>query len=286
MSSSSGSPSTSRASSESLPEVPLAKNNPSKAARQAKASTTDAGNRNEGTDPHWAYKPPSGAVLLDSSAELGEFDWDALNADEDNELWLIRLPDGLKPKYLENAQLEVPSGSSKAGTAKLGTIQRKRMAYDVWSVGGGDSRADPGDEKAGTSVCGEEIKGISCLLPRRTKKGKLYAAPRAIARTLVVAAQEAAPTPAESTPTTYKNPPREIYPQERLKHAFVPYGAGFKKPEEGAEEVEKMEVDSSPTKEKEVQDEDEKPKKDKSKKRKGEEGAAESPKKKKKVKTS
>ncbi|KAF7294636.1 hypothetical protein MIND_01000200 [Mycena indigotica] len=255
MSSSSAASSSSRASSEDLPEhLPLAKGNKSKAAQKAKQA--DAG-RNEGVDENWAYKPPPGAVLLDTSADLGEFDWDALNADEDNELWLIRIPDGVKPKYLESAELHVPKEAGK--TAKIGTIPRKRMAYDVWTLGESDETELP--------VCGEEIKGVSCLLPRRSKKGRLYAAPKAIARTLVIAAQEATPT---GSMPVYQNPPREMHPKELLKHSFVPYGAGFGKRKTGEqEEVEQPKVVE----------------KIRSKKRKGDEGT-ETPKKKKKTKAS
>ncbi|KAJ7063621.1 hypothetical protein C8F01DRAFT_85447 [Mycena amicta] len=277
MSSSSAASSSSRASSEDLPEVPLAKNNKSKAAQKAKKSATDADpGRNEGIDVDWAYKPPPGAVLLDSSADVGQFDWDALNADEENELWLIRIPAGVKPKYLESAQLELPKEAvrDRTKTAKMGSIQRKRVAYDVWTVGDDVSDDLP--------IGGEEIKGISCLLPRKSKKGRLYAAPKAIARTLVVAAQEARPTLESTSPSVYKNPPREMHPKELLKHAFVPYGAGFGKAVEDAP----MEVEAeSKEKEKKTKEVDTEEKKVKTKKRKGE-GGTESPKKSKKVKVS
>ncbi|KAF7305228.1 hypothetical protein MKEN_01238000 [Mycena kentingensis (nom. inval.)] len=307
-SSASGSPSSSRASSESLPEVPLAKNNKSTAAQKAKNKKPSAG-RNEGIDADWAYKPPAGAVAIESAADLGEFDWDALNEDEDNEVWLIRIPEGLKPKHLESAQLKLPSSDADK-TAKLGMIQRKHVAYDVWSVG-----KDVPEE---LPIGGEEVKGLSCLLPRKSKKGRLYAG--SIARTLVVAAQEARPTPdAASTPipNVYKNPPRETYPKELLTHSFVPYGAkrpettvvpadvemdvdvdaepSQRKPKKSkSKPVEDVDMDAPPPpssvkketkKSKDVGEGDDAPeKKSKSKKRKTADGD-ESPKKSKKVKT-
>ena len=30
---------------------------------------------NEGTDPHWAYMPPPGAMLADHDVDAGEFEW-------------------------------------------------------------------------------------------------------------------------------------------------------------------------------------------------------------------
>jgi len=55
--------------------------------------------RNEGVDVNWAYKPPQGAVLIDSKEEdAGQFDWDAVNDDEDVELCLIRIPEAVSGK--------------------------------------------------------------------------------------------------------------------------------------------------------------------------------------------
>ncbi|KAJ7475316.1 hypothetical protein B0H11DRAFT_2428349 [Mycena galericulata] len=100
----------------------------------------------------------------------------------------------VKPKHLETAQLELPTAAKRDSkkTVKLGMLQRKHMAYDIWSVGA----EAPEDVPVG----GEEVKAISCLLPRKSKKGKLYAAPTPIARTIVMAAQDAKPTPDTSNP--------------------------------------------------------------------------------------
>jgi hypothetical protein len=222
----------------------------------------------------------------------------------------------VKPKYLETAQLEFPSGAKRdsAKSAKLGMLQRKHIGYDIWSVGD--------DEPEELPVAGEEIKGLSCLLPRKSKKGKLYAgeynfslqipsnafatlAPTPIARTIVMAAQPVKPTPDPSATTSssnarpvYKNPPRESHPTELLTHKFTPYGAADADAEEGpARATTPMEVDAEVLvpetpepaakskkggkKEKEKDKGDDK--KSKGKKRKGEEG--ESPKKPKKAKT-
>ena len=67
----------------------------------------------------------------------------------------------LKPKHLENVQLELPSSSK---TTRIGAIDRKSTAYDVWALG--DDEAD--------AVGGDELRVVSCLLPRRKKGGKLY----------------------------------------------------------------------------------------------------------------
>jgi hypothetical protein len=54
--------------------------------------------KNEGDDPHWAYEPPEGAVLLDHTVDVGAFEWDALKDDDDAEMWLIRVPDSVRSR--------------------------------------------------------------------------------------------------------------------------------------------------------------------------------------------
>lgn len=66
----------------------------------------------------------------------------------------------IKPKYLEDVKIEFPSSSSK----RVGILQRKHTAFDVWNLGDDDNQ----------EIVGEEIKGVSCLLPRKNKKGELY----------------------------------------------------------------------------------------------------------------
>lgn len=66
----------------------------------------------------------------------------------------------VKPKHLENMSIDLSSSSC------VGTLERKRAAFDLWTIGG-ESEGD-------APIGGEEIKDIVCLLPRKSKKGKLY----------------------------------------------------------------------------------------------------------------
>jgi hypothetical protein len=70
----------------------------------------------------------------------------------------------VKPKYLENLQLDKPISSVSPQSALVGILKRKHMTFDIWSVGDGDDQP----------VGGEELKDLSCLLPRKKKNGKLY----------------------------------------------------------------------------------------------------------------
>ncbi|KAF8835782.1 hypothetical protein BDN67DRAFT_937572, partial [Paxillus ammoniavirescens] len=168
--------------------------------------------KNEGDDPHWAYEPPAGAVLLDHTIESKPFEWDAIKDDEDTEIWLIRVPDSIKAKHLEGLEIDPPSSSR---TARVGSLARKTATYDVWSIGDDDTEV----------VGGEELRGLSCLIPRTKKRGKLCIAPKTISRHIVISAQPTVPTVPEHQPVVHQNPPRPSYPKAVLKHRFVPYGA-------------------------------------------------------------
>jgi len=108
---------------------------------------------------------------------------------------------------------------------------------------------------------GDDVRSLSCLLPRKKKKGKLcigigvlmyhlfpdvYAlilAPKAITRHIIVSAQPPLPTPPENQPIVHQNPARPSYPQDMLKRQFLPYGARSQPNEITAEGS--MEVDST-----------------------------------------
>ncbi|PPQ82373.1 hypothetical protein CVT25_008334 [Psilocybe cyanescens] len=208
------SPSPSGSSSSSATPPPqVASKKKTSAKTSAKTKKADTG-RNEGVNQNWAYTPPSGAVLVKGDdVNGGEFDWDRINNDEDLELWLIRVPESVKPKYLENLKVDVPSSSA---SSCIGTLKRKHTAFDIWSVGDDDSQP----------VGGEEIKSLTCLLPRSSKKGKLYPISKPIAHHIVVTAQPVTPTlPPNGESLQYQNPPRHSYPKEILKHRFMPYGS-------------------------------------------------------------
>jgi hypothetical protein len=62
--------------------------------RQKRGAVRTALGKNEGVDPDWAYKVPSGATLLNVEEEAKEFDWNSLEI-EDNEVWIMRVPEGV-----------------------------------------------------------------------------------------------------------------------------------------------------------------------------------------------
>jgi len=192
----------------------------------------DSSDRSSQEDSHTSthsYEPPAGygpAPFDPADVDFGEFDWDTVKNNDDIELWLIRVPNAIRPKHVENLKIDYPSSSSRS--ARVGQIERKHVKYDVWSL----AEASPGDDNDvdDDMIGGEELKRLVCLLPRKRKDGKLYLAPKTISRHLVLSASPALPTPPDASSDTgpvslRQNPPRHSYPQELFKHRFVPYGS-------------------------------------------------------------
>ena len=59
-------------------------------------------------------------------------------------------------------QLDTPSSSA---TGRLGSFMKKGVDYDIWHLG----------DDAHEVIGGEELKNLTCLIPRKKKGGKLYA---------------------------------------------------------------------------------------------------------------
>ncbi|KAH8100291.1 DNA-directed RNA polymerase I subunit RPA34.5-domain-containing protein [Cristinia sonorae] len=206
--------------------------------KEKRATEVTSEPRNEGTNPKWNYEPPKGAVLANHDVDPEEFDYDALKGDDNLELWIIRVPKGVKPKHLEKLKVDPPSS---ALTGSIGTLSNRDTQYDVWCLGNGDN----------DRVGGEELKNLTCLVPRQKKGGKLYAVPTMTTRHLVVSARAALPTPPHSSDgddsessVTYTNPPRPSYPVEALKHRFMPIGSLSHTADDDVEDH--MEVDEAP----------------------------------------
>ncbi|KAI6143914.1 hypothetical protein BKA82DRAFT_4178955 [Pisolithus tinctorius] len=189
--------------------------------------------KNEGDNPHWAYKPPPGSILLDHSVDPGPFEWDTIRDDDDLDLWLIRVPDSIQAKHLEGVEIDLPISSR---TARVGSLTRKNVVHEIWSAGEDDTDL----------IGGEELRCLSCLLPRKKKKGKLCIAPKAVARHIIVSAQQATPTAPGPQPIIHQNSPRPSYPKDVLKHKFVPYGARSQLDITAVEESMDVEISAPP----------------------------------------
>lgn len=71
----------------------------------------------------------------------------------------------VKSKVMESFLVDsLPKKASK--TAKISSYTRKNKTYELYNLG-----KDNEDE---TTIGGEELRTMTCLLPRKSKKGKLF----------------------------------------------------------------------------------------------------------------
>ncbi|KAJ3971026.1 hypothetical protein EV361DRAFT_962939 [Lentinula raphanica] len=258
------------------PTKPTTKKPPKKKIK----STRTVGANDDDHDPTWAFDPPAGMSLLEFG-ELGGvnegWDWDTFEKDPRLELWVVRVPKGVNPKHLEHAVINLPGPSSTRSnhrTTKVGVLNRKQERYDIWNLGSSSSLSSNDDMIGGVEVGrvdnedgagggGEEMRGFTCLLPKKNKsknknkRGEFYIAPRPIARHLLVTGQPAQPARPSTTndpsssstiPTIpTQNPPRFAYPPELLKHRYVAFGSTPVTPHNDDDDGDddKMELDDS-----------------------------------------
>ncbi|KAF8528172.1 hypothetical protein BU17DRAFT_38365 [Hysterangium stoloniferum] len=234
-SSSSSSSTGTRSPSPSPRPVPEKSKSKAKDKGKSKATVQTTDIRNEGVDPNWAYKPPNGMFLMEGVEVDEDFDWDALAKDDDKELWIIRVPHGFKTKNLDG--LDIPQPASAPGT-KLTTIERKRITYDIWSVDPPSNAEELEQNNDTQPPRGEELKSLSCLLPRKKKKGNWYIASMPISQHMIITHAPATPhVDDEATPAPSV---RHSVPTRLLKHRFLPYGAST---DGAAKTADSMDVD-------------------------------------------
>ncbi|ELU43790.1 DNA-directed RNA polymerase I subunit RPA34.5 domain-containing protein [Rhizoctonia solani AG-1 IA] len=149
--------------------------------------------RNEGTID-LSYKPPKSMKKLtsvdDQAMEAG-FEWDALDADPDIDVWAVRIPAGV-------SLLTCPSKRGGNSSYKL------QSAEEEGALGG------------------EEMESLNCLVPKRGDGGALYSVPRPLKRLILT---REVPIPIPPLSTLSFQPARRPQPLDRLKHTFAPIGS-------------------------------------------------------------
>jgi hypothetical protein len=91
-------------SPEPVQPIKQKKKSKDKSKKNTKVTITGHG-KDERTNPNWDYVPPEGTILLDHDVDSGEFDWDAVKNNEDVELWLIRVPEGVSIYMTANVKI-------------------------------------------------------------------------------------------------------------------------------------------------------------------------------------
>lgn len=74
---------------------------------------------------------------------------------------------------MEDLQLDtLPAASSTAKNMRSGRLVRGEDTFDLWALG---TLTGHEDDDSALAAAGGEMNGLSCLLPRKSKAGKLYA---------------------------------------------------------------------------------------------------------------
>ncbi|KIM28843.1 hypothetical protein M408DRAFT_8613 [Serendipita vermifera MAFF 305830] len=159
------------------------------------------------------YQPPNGFKLLGNDPEGGNFDWEAVSNDPNLEIWAIRVPLQLKPKYLDKMSFPLAKNGTTSGPIARISAGKKQTQYDITVASG--------------STGAEEMKGMACLLPRKSKGGKLYLAQKPLAGHLLFSESSASPIATSASPTALPLPSskRLSHPQYLLKHKYIPTSA-------------------------------------------------------------
>jgi len=157
-----------------------------------------------------AWKPPNHfRPLIVSDTSSTQFDYDAVAADDDLELWLIKVPGDLKPRHFDGLAIaKVPDSNGQVGsfTAKKATYHVIRLNDDV-----------------------KEMTNFVPLLPRKSQSNDLLPTPKPIVRRLVVQHAVSIPNIPLRPDNQSVSALRHTQPKEFTFH-FRPYGSESKRP--------------------------------------------------------
>ncbi|CEG84753.1 hypothetical protein RMATCC62417_18511 [Rhizopus microsporus] len=165
--------------------------------------------------------------------------------DDDKELWLIRIPDNISEKDLEQLKLKVPTATTTSKLAKLEKDNNKYGLYkvptDSFSSSSSSSSNSIDNDKAQNDVgiSGQEMLSFDCLVPSREDNGKFVKVDKPFEHCLIL--DEVVDIP-DSTALAESIRDSPIYKREQpegLKLRFLPTGYYSREDEKPKEEENK-----------------------------------------------
>ncbi|KAI8143619.1 DNA-directed RNA polymerase I, subunit RPA34.5 [Fennellomyces sp. T-0311] len=136
--------------------------------------------------------------------------------DNDNELWLIRVPENVPLEKLNGLEIKMPSKKhSKKPLAKL-SYKGEYVLYRTPQAGDEDH-----DDEQDINISGQEMAGFTCLLP---EDSHLAYAPKGFSQYLVLDEQVDIPDSTEIAKEIQSRPPPKREQPENLQMRFKPYG--------------------------------------------------------------
>ncbi|GAA5835097.1 hypothetical protein JCM3766R1_006867 [Sporobolomyces carnicolor] len=150
------------------------------------------------------YTPPDGYKPLKDSGAKSEIDWDAINADQDLQIWAVRVPAGLKSKHLDKMVIQLPPSSVPTPLQPVASFTASKSEYHAYLSTPSTSTKRKADQAAADEEQDEvleksEMESMLPLLPKKSAGNKLFQAPRPISKTLTI--RRALPTALASLPS-------------------------------------------------------------------------------------
>ncbi|KAI9269201.1 DNA-directed RNA polymerase I, subunit RPA34.5 [Phascolomyces articulosus] len=148
------------------------------------------------------------------------FNTEKIHDNNDNELWLIRVPDNVSLDKLKGLEIKLPS-SKKQSRKPLAKLNDKNNEYALYRVPqANDEKGDEQDDED-VGVSGQEMAGFTCLLP---EDGYLAYAPKEFSQYLILDEQVNVPDSLEIAKEISSRPPAKRDQPENLQMRFKPYG--------------------------------------------------------------
>ncbi|GAA5978399.1 hypothetical protein JCM5350_001152 [Sporobolomyces pararoseus] len=135
------------------------------------------------------YTPPFGFKLARDSGNKSEIDWDAINADQDLQLWAVRVPAGLKAKHLDKMTIQLPDSSIQTPLQPVATFTASKTEYNAYlstPSTSSESKRKHNEKESNDEVEKTEMDDMLPLLPKKSAGNKLFQAPRPISKTLTI----------------------------------------------------------------------------------------------------
>ncbi|CAO3636135.1 unnamed protein product [Cunninghamella blakesleeana] len=144
------------------------------------------------------------------------YDAEGLEDSDDKEIWLIRVPRQIKSDNLKSLTFKYPKTEGKS-LAEL-KLNENKDKYTLYKVPEGKTL------ESDVGISGQEMLGLTCLLPSKDNSGKLVFAPKKFSNYLILDEEVIIPDGITISETIRDTPITKREHPEGLKMRYKPYG--------------------------------------------------------------